>query len=68
MGYYVYVVLANRLLQIIRLKKKYSDALLMVEVGYKYRFFGEDARVRFQHRLMPSIHFTYFSRRSRAKS
>lgn len=27
------------------LKKKYPDAILMIEVGYKYRFFGDDARV-----------------------
>lgn len=27
------------------LKSKYPDVLLMVEVGYKYRFFGEDAEV-----------------------
>lgn len=27
------------------LKGKYPDVLLMVEVGYKYRFFGEDAEV-----------------------
>lgn len=27
------------------LKKKYPDVLLMVEVGYKFRFFGEDAEV-----------------------
>lgn len=27
------------------LKKKYPDVLLMVEVGYRYRFFGEDAEI-----------------------
>lgn len=27
------------------LKKKYPDVLLMIEVGYKYRFFGEDAEI-----------------------
>lgn len=27
------------------LKNKYPDVLLMVEVGYKYRFFGEDAEI-----------------------
>lgn len=27
----------------VELKAKYPDVLLMVEVGYKYRFFGEDA-------------------------
>ena len=30
--------------QVIEIKKKYPDTLLVVEVGYKYRFFGEDAR------------------------
>ncbi|XP_024542217.1 DNA mismatch repair protein MSH3 [Selaginella moellendorffii] len=29
--------------QIVELKKKFPDILLMVEVGYKFRFFGEDA-------------------------
>ncbi|KAH0013327.1 DNA mismatch repair protein msh-3, partial [Aureobasidium melanogenum] len=31
--------------QIIDIKKKHMDTLLAVEVGYKYRFFGDDARV-----------------------
>ncbi|KAL9077310.1 MAG: hypothetical protein Q9157_003404 [Trypethelium eluteriae] len=31
--------------QIMDLKRKYMDTLLVVEVGYKFRFFGEDARV-----------------------
>ncbi|KAM7499639.1 hypothetical protein LguiA_024053 [Lonicera macranthoides] len=29
--------------QVVELKAKYPDVLLMVEVGYRYRFFGEDA-------------------------
>lgn len=29
--------------QVVELKVKYPDVLLMVEVGYRYRFFGEDA-------------------------
>lgn len=29
----------------VELKERYPDVLLMVEVGYKYRFFGEDAEV-----------------------
>ncbi|XP_057995328.1 DNA mismatch repair protein MSH3 isoform X2 [Hevea brasiliensis] len=29
--------------QVLDLKNRYPDVLLMVEVGYKYRFFGEDA-------------------------
>ncbi|TPX32162.1 hypothetical protein SmJEL517_g04677 [Synchytrium microbalum] len=31
--------------QVVELKAKFSDCLLMVEVGYKYRFFGEDATI-----------------------
>ncbi|KAI4351764.1 hypothetical protein L6164_006086 [Bauhinia variegata] len=31
--------------QVVELKRKYPDVLLMVEVGYKYRFFGEDAEI-----------------------
>ncbi|XP_027365934.1 DNA mismatch repair protein MSH3 isoform X2 [Abrus precatorius] len=29
--------------QVVDLKAKYPDVLLMIEVGYKYRFFGQDA-------------------------
>lgn len=32
-------------LQFIEMKKRYKDAILCVECGYKYRFFGEDAEV-----------------------
>lgn len=31
--------------QVIQLKQQHKDALLAVECGYKYRFFGEDAEV-----------------------
>ncbi|KAL9113726.1 MAG: hypothetical protein Q9227_002171 [Pyrenula ochraceoflavens] len=31
-------------LQILEIKRKHMDTLLVVEVGYKFRFFGEDAR------------------------
>ncbi|KAJ3693010.1 hypothetical protein LUZ60_012105 [Juncus effusus] len=31
--------------QVVELKRKYPDVVLMVEVGYRYRFFGEDADV-----------------------
>jgi DNA mismatch repair protein MSH3 len=31
--------------QFVELKKQYPDTLLLIEVGYKFRFFGEDARV-----------------------
>lgn len=29
----------------VELKSKYPDVVLMVEVGYRYRFFGEDAEI-----------------------
>ncbi|XP_010537192.1 PREDICTED: DNA mismatch repair protein MSH3 isoform X2 [Tarenaya hassleriana] len=31
--------------QVVELKRKYPDVLLMVEVGYRYRFFEQDAEV-----------------------
>lgn len=31
--------------QVIEIKKAHMDTLLVVEVGYKFRFFGEDARI-----------------------
>ncbi|KAK3681528.1 Mismatch repair protein msh3 [Vermiconidia calcicola] len=31
--------------QVLEIKRKHTDTLLVVEVGYKFRFFGEDARV-----------------------
>ncbi|KMU76664.1 DNA mismatch repair protein Msh3 [Coccidioides immitis RMSCC 3703] len=31
--------------QVIDIKNKHKDAILVVEVGYKFRFFGEDARI-----------------------
>ena len=31
--------------QVIDIKRKHMDAIVVVEVGYKFRFFGEDARV-----------------------
>ena len=31
--------------QVVEIKLQHSDTLLVVEVGYKFRFFGEDARV-----------------------
>lgn len=32
-------------LQVLEIKKKHLDTILIVEVGYKFRFFGEDARI-----------------------
>lgn len=37
--------------QVIQLKQQHKDALLAVECGYKYRFFGEDAEVRTEKNL-----------------
>lgn len=31
--------------QVIEIKRKHMDTVLIIEVGYKFRFFGEDARV-----------------------
>jgi hypothetical protein len=31
--------------QVVELKAKYPNCLLLIEVGYKFRFFGEDAKV-----------------------
>ncbi|KAJ0263290.1 DNA mismatch repair protein MSH3 [Hirschfeldia incana] len=31
--------------QVVELKRKHRDVILMVEVGYRYRFFGEDAEI-----------------------
>jgi DNA mismatch repair protein MSH3 len=31
-------------LQMLEIKRKHMDAILIVEVGYKFKFFGEDAR------------------------
>lgn len=35
--------------QVVDIKKKHPDTILVVEVGYKFRFFGEDARVASQN-------------------
>jgi DNA mismatch repair protein MSH3 len=32
-------------LQVLDIKRKHMDTLLIIEVGYKFRFFGDDARV-----------------------
>lgn len=34
--------------QVIDIKRKHPDTVLVVEVGYKFRFFGEDARIASQ--------------------
>ncbi|KNE61022.1 hypothetical protein AMAG_06782 [Allomyces macrogynus ATCC 38327] len=35
--------------QVVELKEQYPDVLLAVEVGYKYRFFGDDAKIAAEH-------------------
>lgn len=32
-------------IQFLDIKRKHMDTILIVEVGYKFRFFGEDARI-----------------------
>ncbi len=39
----------------VRLKAKHEGVLLMIEVGYKYRFFGEDAKVCIVHAVLLSF-------------
>lgn len=31
--------------QVVEIKRKHMDTLMIIEVGYKFRFFGEDARI-----------------------
>jgi len=35
--------------QVVDIKRRYMDTVLIVEVGYKFRFFGEDARIASQN-------------------
>ena len=35
--------------QVVDIKKKHPDTILVVEVGYKFRFFGDDARIASQN-------------------
>lgn len=44
-------------LQFIEMKKQYKDAVLCVECGYKYRFFGEDAEVIFTRVMERYLHY-----------
>lgn len=39
------------------MKKQYKDAVLCVECGYKYRFFGEDAEVIFARVKERYLHY-----------
>lgn len=42
-------------LQYLEVKSKYSDVILFVECGYRYRFFGEDAEVILQELKTASL-------------
>ncbi|KAG0168324.1 Mismatch repair protein msh3 [Apophysomyces sp. BC1015] len=42
-------------LQVLELKEKYPGVLLVIEVGYKFRFFGEDAKIA--SRVLHIAHF-----------
>ena len=44
-------------IQFLDVKSKYSDVILFVECGYRYRFFGEDAEVTDQHDKITSVIF-----------
>lgn len=39
--------------QFMEIKEQHKDAILCVECGYKYRFFGEDAEVRYRVNYTP---------------
>lgn len=43
-------------LQVLELKRKHPGVLLAIEVGYKFRFFGEDAKVRIRGLQTTSKH------------
>jgi DNA mismatch repair protein MSH3 len=43
-------------LQYLEMKKKCPDAILFVEAGYRYRFFGEDAEVCVEQKLTTTYH------------
>lgn len=50
-------------LQVVELKSRYPDYLLLIEVGYKFRFFGDDAKVKEKKKsllLTPPPFFFFF--------
>ena len=53
-------------LQVLDIKRKHMDTVLIIEVGYKYRFFGEDARIAAKELGIVCIpgRFRYDERRS----
>ena len=53
--------------QVLDIKAKHNDTLLIVEVGYKFRFFGEDARIAAKELGIVCIpgKYRYDERRSR---
>lgn len=66
--------------QVIEIKRKHMDTVLVIEVGYKFRFFGEDARIaakelgivcipgkfRFDERMLFLTSFLFFRMLARA--
>lgn len=44
--------------QFVTIKDKYPDAVLFVECGYKYRFFGEDAEVGMEAKVFRTYLFS----------
>lgn len=46
----------RRRAQVIDLKRRHPDVLLVVEVGYKMRFFGDDAETAAKVRFLLSMH------------
>ena len=37
--------------QFLTIKSQYKDAVLLIECGYKYKFFGDDAKVNYYYKL-----------------
>lgn len=56
-----YTAYSFHIFQVLELKKNNPGVLLMVEVGYKLKFFGDDAKVSCRyllgHNLMINCHF-----------
>lgn len=57
-------------IQFLDIKRKHMDTVLIVEVGYKFRFFGEDARIAAKELSIVCIpgKFRYDERKCRAPS
>jgi DNA mismatch repair protein MSH3 len=57
-------------IQFLDIKRKHMDTILVVEVGYKFRFFGEDARIAAKELSIVCIpgKFRYDERKNRINS